>query len=137
MPNTGYFGPKDTLVVRDGPLAAAACVDGEVAVISGALKTNYRCTGISHVQGTASSSGTVMYRVITGTGAADASASSVVRDLHVALSNASTANTVVNTAPITSVLIKPGDRIVRDCGGTQTNLVGYTATLIFEPASIV
>lgn len=137
MPNTSIFGAKDQLIIRDGPLAAAAAVDGEVYTVPSNSKVGYRCTSITHTQGTASTSGTIMYRAITGTALADATASAVVRDLHTALSTASTAKTPVSTTPVSTVVIKPGDRIVRDSGGTQTNLVDYNATLILEPISYI
>lgn len=130
----GKYGDKPTLVFRDGPLAAAACVDGEVAIIPENAGCSYRLVSLTHAQGTASTSGTVMYRAISDTSAADATAGATVKDLHTALSNASTAKTPVATTPTAGVLVSPGDRIVRDCGGTQTNLVDYIAVLVFEPA---
>jgi len=136
----GKFGPSDSIQIVDAPYdAATIATDRVIFQLPRTAGASYYVQDISSVQTTASTSGTVLYRVIrsTDTAAPGAAASATVIELNTAVSTASTAGTPTSPALVSGVLIHPGDRIARKTGGTQTNLVGYTATITLAPANEV
>ena len=131
---SNQFGYKEKLVFNIGPLdATSIATNTDKFVIPANAGCAYEVESIQSVQSVASTSGTLKIRVITDTTAPGAAASSTCVELVSAISTASTANTVVTATKVAGVRILPGNRIATLSGGTQTNLVGFHATVTLRP----
>lgn len=135
------YGRQEELTFRIGPLdATSIAVNTDHFVVPYGAAQAYQLKSLDHIQSVASSSGTLKVRKITDTTAPGAAASSTCVELINAsgsntLSTASTANTRVSATPVADVLIYPGNRIACLSGGTQTNLVGFVATVVLTPVN--
>lgn len=127
------FGIKPKIVFRIGPLDATSVAVNQDYFVLPDFGCAYEVDSIVSVQSVASTSGTLKIRKITDTSAPGAAASSTVVELISAISTASTANTTVTATKVADLRILPGNRIATLSGGTQTNLVGFSATVVLRP----
>jgi len=115
---------------------ASSVASRDLLVAKGA----WRVASITAIFGTASSSGTIAVRKITDTSAANAAASSTVKEIisGTTISLAGTANTPV-TATLTATdadrILKPGDRLAVNFAGTMTSLAGCLIQIELQPAT--
>ena len=130
------FGDKDNIVLTIKADATSVAVNTDHLIIPSDAGTGYKCISMQSTQSVASSSGTLKVRAITDTTAPGAAASATCVELcgnaSNTISTSSTANTVA-TATLVDTVVLPGSRIATLSGGTQTNLVGFTLTLVFAP----
>lgn len=130
----GLYGQKDALRFDIGPLnATTIAVNTDHFIVPSGAAARYVVKSVDHAQSVASTSGTLNIRVISDTTAPGAAASATCVELVSAISTASTANTVVSATLVAGVYLYPGDRIACLSGGTQTNLVGFNATVTLVP----